>query len=336
MLPKFADPDLPNATVVAQYCPGQNVRLRRVAEYFDERLHNGRERGCAVTGEIGSSVPRRQLGRKLRELREAVPMTMAEAWTALEWSRQRLWRYETGQVAVHPNDVAAMCAVYGADKETIEGLKELARQSKAKAWWQAYLDIPAWFELYLGMESAAATLRQYEAEVIPGLLQSPRYVEAIMALGPEKLSAEAINERVTLRMQRQRILTRSKPAAPMLSVILSEAALVRGFSAEIMVDQLHRLIAVSELPNVSIHIVPFSAGMHTAYLGPFVILDFPQESPARDPEPTTVYQESPTGSLYLENSTDVETYSSIWTELGKLAMNELESRRFIEQKVKEW
>jgi hypothetical protein len=284
----------------------------------------------------GSSVPRRQLGRKLKALRESVPLTMAEAWTALEWSRQRLWRYETGQVAIHPNDVAAMGALYGADAELIEGLKELARQGKAKGWWHAYSDIPEWFELFLGMESASSRLRQYEAEIIPGLLQSPRYAEAIISLGPAEISREAVEERVAIRMQRQRILTRRKPAAPRLDAILSESALVRGFGPEVMIDQLGRLAALSELPNASVRVIPFSAGPHTAYQGPFVILDFSQESPSRAPEPSTVYQESPTGSLYLDKMTEVETYSSIWNHLDRVALDEIESRRLIERKVKEW
>ena len=261
---------------------------------------------------------------------------MAEAWGALEWSRQRLWRYETGQVAIHPNDVSAMCALYGADADLIEGLRELARQGKSKGWWHAYSDIPEWFELFLGMESAASRLRQYEAEIIPGLLQSQAYAKAIISLGPAELPAELIEEHVAVRIQRQRLLTRRKPTAPKLEVILSETALVRGFNPEIMTDQLSRLIALSELPNISIRAIPFRAGPHTAYQGPFVILDFPRESLARDPEPVTVYEESPAGSLYLDKPPEVETYSSIWRDLDRVALDEIESRRLVEQKVKEW
>jgi transcriptional regulator with XRE-family HTH domain len=289
-----------------------------------------------TTAENGSTVPRRQLGRKLKELRESAGLAIADAFAALEWSRQRLWRYETGQVAIHPNDVAIMCQLYGADSETIDGLKELARQSKAKGWWHAYSDVPEWFELFLGMESAASYLRQYEAEIIPGLLQSPMYAKAIISLGPANLSQEAIDERVSIRIQRQRLLTRRKPTAPKLDVILSETALVRGFGPDVMTDQLGRLVAVSELPNVAVRVIPFSAGPHTAYQGPFVILDFPRDSPVRDPEPQTVYEESPTGSLYLDKPSEVETYAAIWADLDRVALDEVESRRLVSQKAKEW
>ncbi|BEL06077.1 helix-turn-helix transcriptional regulator [Actinoplanes sichuanensis] len=289
-----------------------------------------------TTTENGSSVPRRQLGRKMKELRESAGLSITEAFTALEWSRQRLWRYETGQVAVHPNDVAVMGQLYGTDPQTIEGLKELARQSKAKGWWHAYSDIPEWFELFLGMEAAASRAREFAAEIIPGLLQSPQYAKEIISRGPIRLTPEAIDERVSIRMQRQRILTRPRPAAPRRETILSEAALVRGFGPELMVDQLARVVAVTELPNVSVRVIPFGAGVHSAFQGPFVILDFPRESPVRDPEPTTVYEESPTGSLYLDKPSEVDTYSFIWADLSRVALDEFESRRLIEQKMKEW
>ncbi|WP_307834519.1 helix-turn-helix domain-containing protein [Paractinoplanes lichenicola] len=285
----------------------------------------------------GSTVPRRQLGRKLRELREAVPLTVAQAITALEWSKPRLWRYETGQVPIHPNDVDTMCRVYGADPSVTEALKELARQSKAKGWWHAYSDIPEWFQLFLGMESAASRLRQYEAEVIPGLLQSPGYARAMISRGPIKgLPPESVERRTEMRMQRQQILTRKDPKAPQLDVVLSESALVRGFTPKIMTDQLACLLAFAERPNVSIRVLPFSAGPHTAYQGAFVILDFPRESTARDPEPTTIYQESPTGSLYLDKPSEVETYSSIWDDLSTVAFDQPASRALIEEKAKEW
>lgn len=282
-------------------------------------------------------MPRRQLGRKLRELRESVPLTVAQTITTLEWSKPRLWRYETGQVPIHPNDVHAMCRVYGADPGVTEALKELARQSKAKGWWHAYSDIPEWFQLFLGMESAASRLRRYEAEIVPGLLQSRPYAEAVIRRGPiQGLPPEVIAQRADVRLQRQQILTRREPKAPQLDVILSESALVRGFSPTIMVDQLSCLLAFSERPNVSIRVVPFEAGPHAAYQGPFVILDFPRETPARDPEPTTIYRESPTGSLYLDKPSEVETYSAIWDDLNRIASDTSASRALIEEKAKEW
>jgi transcriptional regulator with XRE-family HTH domain len=285
----------------------------------------------------GSTVPRRQLGRKLRELREARSLTVTQSISALEWSKPRLWRYETGQVPIHPNDVEAMCRLYGAGSELTEALRALARETRVKGWWHAYSDIPEWFELFLGMEQAASCLRQYESEIIPGLLQSAAYArEAYVRSGPIKNPPpEAIDKGVEVRMRRQRILTRAEPKAPELEVVLSEAALIRGFGDEIMVDQLTCLLAFGDRPNVSIRVVPLSVGPHSAYQGPFVILDFPRETPARDPEPTTIYTEHPTGALYLDKRADAETYLSIWADLDIVALDEVESRRLIQHKVKE-
>jgi transcriptional regulator with XRE-family HTH domain len=289
------------------------------------------------TEQGGSTVPRRQLGRKLRELREARSLTVTQSITALEWSKPRLWRYETGQVPIHPNDVEAMCRLYGANAELTEALKALSRETKTKGWWHAYSDIPEYFELFLGMEQAASRLRQYEAEIIPGLLQSLAYArEANMRSGPIKdMPPEVVDKDVEVRMRRQRILTRSEPKAPQLDVVLSETALIRGFSNEIMIDQLTCLLAFSDRPNIAIRVVPLTARPHSAYQGPFVILDFPRETPARDPEPTTIYTEHPTGALYLDKLAEAETYLSIWADFDTVALDEVESRRLIQRKVKE-
>lgn len=261
---------------------------------------------------------------------------MVEAFTALEWSKPRLWRYETGQVPIHPNLVEIMCRLYGADDETIEGLKALARETKTKGWWHAYSDIPEWIGLFLGMEAAASRVRSYQAELIPGLLQSPRYAEAIVSLGPKALSPEAVGRIVESRIRRQRILTRRAPKAADQEFILNEAALVRGFSPEIISDQLQRLNSLSDLPNVSVRVIPFKAGMHLANQGPFVMMDFPRESRIRDPEPTTVYDDRPTGALYLDRPNEVKTYSVIWDFLDKKALDQSASRALISQKAEEW
>lgn len=289
------------------------------------------------TDQSGSTVPRRQLGRKLREAREARQLTVAEAIAALEWSKPRLWRYETGQVPIHPNDVDAMCRLYGVSADITEGLKALARETRAKGWWHTYNDIPEWFELYLGMEAVAGHIRQYEAEVIPGLLQSPAYTEAIIGQSLKAPTADQSEKQTSVRMQRQKILTRTQSAPPTLDVIFSEAALLRGFGRATMVDQLTKLLALIERPNITIRVVPLRAGPHKAFRGPFVILDFPRESSARDPEPTTIYVEQPTGALYLDKAPEVTAYEAIWADLaGRVAAGEAESRRLIEDTVKEW
>ena len=108
----------------------------------------------------GSTVPRRQLGRYLRQLREAVPLTVKVAAESLEWSPVKIWRIESGQTGMRVLDVEAMCRTYGTADDMTEALKSLARETKAKGWWHSYGSaVPEWFELYVGLESAASRLR---------------------------------------------------------------------------------------------------------------------------------------------------------------------------------
>jgi len=187
------------------------------------------------------------------------------------------------------------------------------------------------------MEAVADHIRHYEAEVIPGLLQSLSYTRAIIGQSLTVPTPEQLEKQASVRMQRQKILTRTQPAAPKVDIMLSEAALLRGFDRPTMVDQLTKLLTLIERPNISIRVVPLNAGPHKAFRGPFVILDFPRESPVRDPEPTTIYVEQPTGALYLDKQPEVAAYAAIWTDLtDRVAAGEAESRRLIEDRLKEW
>jgi transcriptional regulator with XRE-family HTH domain len=130
--------------------------------------------------ETGSTVPKRQVGRLLRQLREQAGISLMAAAGELEFSRARMYRIENGEVPVRKHDVIAMCGVYSAPRHITEVVIGLAAESKAKGWWHAYGDVvPAWFELYVGMEQAASRLRSYAPGVIPGLLQTREYAEAV-------------------------------------------------------------------------------------------------------------------------------------------------------------
>ena len=124
----------------------------------------------------GSTVPRRQLGRYLRQMREERRITVKGAADILECSFQKLWRIEKGAVPVRGTDVKLLCQGYGASPEMTEVLVGLARETKARGWWQSYGDaVPDWFELYVGLEGAASRMRKFEPSVVPGLLQARAY-----------------------------------------------------------------------------------------------------------------------------------------------------------------
>ncbi|MEH1057150.1 helix-turn-helix transcriptional regulator [Micromonospora sp. CPCC 206171] len=291
-----------------------------------------------MTEDVGSTVPRRQLGRLLRQFRTEAGVTLDAAAEALEYSRQKIWRIESGLGPVRVLDVKAMCELYHVSPEMTEAMRGLAAETKSKGWWHAYGDaVPSWFELYVGLEAAAAHLRQYEETLIPGLLQTRAY-----ALGlyrpTSRLSIEERERAVEVRLQRQALLTRRLPQPPRLDAVLSEAVLRRAVGGSgVMSQQLSHLMEASELPNVSVRVVPLAAGPHPgAVAGSFVLLDFPATKGGRaTPEPSVVYSESLTGALYLDKPEELRAYEDVWKGLDALALGQAESRDMIKRIIGE-
>jgi hypothetical protein len=247
-----------------------------------------------------------------------------------------MYRIENGEVSLRRHDVLAMCSVYGAPAEITEVLVGLARESKAKGWWHAYGDVvPAWFELYVGMETAAERLRHYAPGVIPGLLQNPEYAECLFRLRTD-LDEAGVRNAVAVRLERQSLLRRHSPPPPRLDVIVDEGVLRRTIADTFgMQKQLAHLVNISQRPGVNIRVVPFGAGPHRASsAGSFTILDFPTVGAAA-PEPTTIYCENLTGALYLDKPREVETYGGIWSELEQVALDRSASDDLIGTIIKE-
>ncbi|MEU4688689.1 helix-turn-helix transcriptional regulator [Actinoplanes sp. NPDC023714] len=285
--------------------------------------------------EIGSTVPRRQVGRLLRELREQAGISLMAAAQELEFSRARMYRIENGEVPVRKHDVIAMCSVYAAPGQITEVLIGLAAESKAKGWWHAYGDVvPAWFELYVGMEQGASRLRSYAPSVIPGLLQIREYAECVFRMWHGDDEA-AVENAVAVRLERQSLLTRRRPEAPRLEVIIDEGVLRRAIPDTLgMQKQLAHLVNASTRENIGVRVIPFAAGPHkAASSGQFTILEFPAVGTA-SPEPTTIYCENLTGALYLDKLAEVETYESVWSEIDATALSQADSDDLIGEIIK--
>ncbi len=216
--------------------------------------------------DLGSTVPRRQLGRYLRQLREDARITVKLASEQLEWSAPKIWRIEGGATSMRALDVEAMCWLYGATADQTEMLMALARETKSKGWWHSYNDaIPAYFELYVGLESSAERLRQYEPELIPGLLQTEAYATEVFRARDPKRSDEEVQRGVAVRRERQGLLVRKWPTAPRVEVVLNEGVLRRPLRDRVeMVRQLQHIIQIGAQPNVSIRVFPYAAGIHPA------------------------------------------------------------------------
>jgi transcriptional regulator with XRE-family HTH domain len=279
----------------------------------------------------GSTVPRRQLGRYLRDLRNAAGLTVKDAARGLEWSEAKMWRIETGQNSLRSFDVEIMCRLYRADARTTAALMGLAKETKAKGWWHAYGDaVPEHFDLYVGLEAAAAKLSTYESDLVPGLLQTGEYTRALAERGNPDEDDAAIDRRVQLRTARQAILRRPIDP-PALEVALSETVLRRPVGGpEVMAAQLARLTEASELPNVSLRVVPFAAGLNAGVLtGAFTILRFPLNGGGAESEPPTVFADGYTGDLYLDKSHEIDRYVAAFKDIWQAALDEDASRDLI-------
>ncbi|WP_327070486.1 helix-turn-helix domain-containing protein [Kitasatospora sp. NBC_01250] len=284
-------------------------------------------------GPTGSTVPRRQLGRNLRDLRNQARMTVRAAARRLEWSEAKMWRIETGQTSLRSLDVEAMCKVYGAPGQLTEALMALAKETKARGWWHAYGDvIPEGFDLFIGLEEAASRIDWYESELVPGLLQTEEYARTVIRAGKPDEDDEEVERRVRLRTARQVLLTRvTEPLT--FDAVINEAVLRRPIGGpSVMSGQLERLLIVSELPNVTIKVVPFSAGFHLGVLsGSFGVLRFPLDGNGAETEPPTVYADGFTGDLYLDKPHEVERYDAAFKSIRAAALDEQASRHLISE-----
>lgn len=281
-----------------------------------------------MSGEQGSTVPRRRLGRELRRLRESAQVTIEAACVQLEWSRQKIWRIERGEPSMRALDVEAMCKVYGAAADLTAALKALAKETRAKGWYHSYGDvIPKWFEVYIDLESTAGRLQSYNSELVHGLLQTRAYSKAVLRTSPVHTAAEI--DRVTeLRLLRQKVLG---VEGKKFEVIMSEATLRRPVGGPaVLANQLRYLAEVSEHSNISVRIVPFSAGAYTA-VDTSTVLDFTSVTD-RD----MVYVELLTGALYLDKPRELESYREQFRSLDALALDEKKSRDIILAAEKEF
>jgi transcriptional regulator with XRE-family HTH domain len=259
----------------------------------------------------GPTALRIMLGSQLRRLREAKRITLEDAGYVIRASGSKMSRLETGRVGFKPRDISDLLTLYGVtDDQERATLQELARQASARGWWHDFADVmPAWFEPYVGLEEAASSIRCYESQLIPALLQTADYAQAIARLGHPAGSADEIKRRVSLQLTRQAVL--SRPTLASLWLVLDEAALRRPVgSPEVMRGQLRHLIEMGARPNISLQVIPLTRGGHAAAGGAFTILRF------SEPDlPDVVYLEQLTSALYLDKRETVDHYLEVMERL---------------------
>ncbi|MFD9127522.1 helix-turn-helix domain-containing protein [Kitasatospora sp. NPDC059571] len=271
----------------------------------------------------GSMVRRILLGSQLRRLREGRGITREDAGYTIRASESKISRMELGRVSFKERDVADLLSLYGVnDPEEREALLGLVREANKSGWWHSFNDVlPGWFQTYVGLEEAAALIRTYEVQFIPGLLQCEEYARAVFARSRPVVSDEELERRVGLRARRQKLLTDGQ--GPRLWAVIDEAALRRPVGGPaVMRAQVQHLIDMAEQPNVVVQVMPFRFGAHAGESGAFSILRFPEQDLA-----DIVYLEQLTTALYLDKRDDVDAYIQV---MERLCVDSLTPDRTVE------
>jgi transcriptional regulator with XRE-family HTH domain len=260
----------------------------------------------------GGPIVRRMLvGARLRRLRTEQGISREQAGEAIRASAWKIHRLENGQTGFKDHDVVDLLALYGVtDPAEVAEFVVLAREANAPGWWRHYGDLlPQWFRAFVDLESVATLIRTYEGQLVPGLLQTEDYQRALLGGARLDDSPKEVERRVALRLRRQALLERE--GAPRLWAVVDEAALRRPIGGpKVMRAQLERLIEASQLPNVTLQVLPFGAGAHPAMVGAFSVLRFSDRE-----LPDVVYLEHLTNASYLDKRDEVEQYLDVMERL---------------------
>jgi transcriptional regulator with XRE-family HTH domain len=276
-------------------------------------------------------VRRRLLGAALRRFREQGGYTLEDAARILECDRSKISRIETGQRGVRSKELRELLVEYGVPEPRRDALLAVARQSRQAGWWQSYSHVLSdAYQDFIGLEATAATIWTYEAQLIPGLLQTEAYARVIASASLVNESLEEREQYVQVRLTRQQVLTRDSPLK--FWAILSEGALCQLVGGtEVMQAQLCHLLEVADSqPNVNLQVLPFAAGAHAATSGPFVIMKFPEA-----PDLGVVYLEGQTGGIYLESAEEVARYTLVFEHLRASALSTSATMRLIEERARD-
>jgi len=272
------------------------------------------------------TVRRRRLRYELRRLRDEHGLTIEQVQdrSGGDIKAPSISRWENGERSVRPTDLRLLLDIYGVDGERREALLTLARQAKERGWWQSYGSaIPQWFQVYVGLEAEASSVRVYESELVHGLLQTADYYRAFLHAAPAAAADAEADRKIEVRLARQERLTEQDP--PDYWAVLNEAVIRRVVGgAPVMRDQLGHIADMAALPHVNVQVLPFGAGVHPAMDGSFEILGFPEPG-----DPDVVYLENQAGSLYLEEAAEIDRYTRMFSHLMAKALDPEESRRLI-------
>jgi transcriptional regulator with XRE-family HTH domain len=283
------------------------------------------------------TVRRLRLAAELRRLRERAEMTGDEVAEQVGWSASKLSRIENAHTGPRPVEIRKLLALYGVEDGTVNALVALAQEAKdLKGWWATYAQtLPPEYSALIGMEAEARSAWSWEPLIVPGLLQTEDYAEAVTDGMLEHITPAPpakIRLRVEARLTRQQVLTRENPLE--LSAILDESVLYRRFgNATVMQKQLDRLLELAERDTITLRILPLD-GRHPIGTGAFVILQFDEVHDVSHHD--VVYLEHLTSGRYVNEEDEVFQYRRAFARLGEFALNERESRKLLSSARAKW
>jgi transcriptional regulator with XRE-family HTH domain len=271
-------------------------------------------------------VQRRRLRAELKKARQDSGLTQEQVATEMDWSLSKVIRIESASSGISANDLKALLQLYGVkDPEQVDSLVALARAARERSWWSAYRDVaPQSLLQLIEYESAALVVRQFETLLIPGILQTEDYARAVIQnYYDESQGSDKLRALVELRVRREELFDSAN--APSFHFMLDEAVVRRLVGgASVMHRQLRRLLEVADRPNITVEVVPFSAGLHPGMKGPFKVIEF------ADPlDRDIAFLESPRGDIISDDPEETLSYREVFERLGKASLGPRDSLTFI-------
>ncbi|GAB2652965.1 helix-turn-helix transcriptional regulator [Saccharopolyspora gloriosae] len=271
----------------------------------------------------GPPVARLQLGRLLRDMRESCGKTQEQAAIALECTKPKISKIETGKATIGPGDVRLLIDCYGVAGDSADTVVQLARQARKRN----HIRVPDWAQRFIAMESIAATISTYESELVPALFRTPEYAKAVGLATDPRRDADELERLVTINADRQSVLSKDEP--PVLTSVLNEAVLRRQVGGcAVMHKQLAHLRDLTERPNITVQVLPFGTGAHAAMGTTFHLLRFEQPTPG-----SLVYIENLVNADYLDGPAQTDWYDTAFTRLRAAALSPGDTATFLDESL---
>ncbi len=230
---------------------------------------------------------------------------------------------ERGDAAAKKAELELLLRLYRADDDQFEVLESIRRESAKRGWWSTY-NLPEWVKPLVGFESEAVSARNFEPNLVPGLLQTEAYSRALHVAGRQLTPVNLVDKFVAARKERQQRLTVRLPALELWAIIGEEALRRPVLSAGGMADQLDHLADMAKAPHVKIQVLPLVSGAHPSMSGSIYVMSY------EDPQdPDIGWIEHPLGGFVVDDPRGVTTMSIVFDDVRAAALSVRDSATLI-------